>query len=66
MGAILARYSRRNRIRDGRSGMQTTLWFGVTIVGVAVRRGKSQHWNVVDQGVAVAVLIGGWLLLRME
>lgn len=42
---------------------QTLLWFGVTIVGIALISGKFFHWQKLDQVVAVAVLIGiGWLM----
>ncbi|HYR86493.1 MAG TPA: hypothetical protein VE422_20565 [Terriglobia bacterium] len=44
---------------------QTILWFGVTIIGIAVLSGSSLRWAVVDQSVAVLVLAGiGWLLFR--
>jgi len=45
--------------------MQTMLWFGVTIVGVAVASGKFAQWRVTEQVVAVGVILGiGWLLAR--
>jgi hypothetical protein len=45
--------------------MQTLLWFGVTIIGVALLSGQFARWDRLDQAVAVAVLAGiGWLLFR--
>jgi hypothetical protein len=45
--------------------MQTIVWFGVTIVGVAVVSGKFAHWRGTEQLVAVSVLLGiSWLLIR--
>ncbi len=45
--------------------MQTLLWFGSTLIGVALLSGRFLHWRHVDQIVAVFVLIGiGWLLSR--
>ena len=45
--------------------IQTLLWFGVTIIGVALLSGHFARWERVDQAVAVAVLAGiGWLLFR--
>ena len=44
---------------------QTLLWFGATIVGVAVLSGRFVGWHAIDQAVAIAVLAGiGWLLFR--
>jgi len=44
---------------------QTILWFGITLLGVAIFSGKFFRWSRTDQIVAVAVLAGiGWLLLR--
>lgn len=46
--------------------IQTLVWFGVTIVGVAFVSGRVLRWPMVDQGVAVVVLLGiGWLLVRI-
>jgi hypothetical protein len=45
--------------------MQTIIWFGVTIVGVAVASGKFTHWGRMEQLVAVGVVLGiSWLLVR--
>jgi hypothetical protein len=45
--------------------IQTLIWFGVTIVGVALVSGRVFLWPVRDQVVAVGVLAGiGWLLFR--
>lgn len=45
--------------------VQTLIWFGVTLVGVAIISGKVLRWPLLDQAVAVAVLVGiGWLLYR--
>jgi len=45
--------------------IQTVIWFGVTIAGVALVSGSFLKWQVADQAVAVLVLVGiGWLLLR--
>jgi hypothetical protein len=45
--------------------IQTLIWFGVTIVGVAIASGKFAQWRSVEQLVATGVLLGiGWLLVR--
>ena len=45
--------------------VQTLLWFGVTIVGVAVVNGRFAGWRPLDQVVAAFVLAGlGFLLVR--
>jgi hypothetical protein len=45
--------------------VQTTLWFAVTIIGVAVTSGAFLNWRRIDQVVSAAVLCGvGWLLLQ--
>lgn len=45
--------------------VQTLLWFGVTIVGVAAVSGRFFAWRALDQAVAAFVLAGlGWLLVR--
>lgn len=45
--------------------IQTLIWFAVTLVGVALAGGNLFKWQLVDQVVALSVLIGiGWLLLR--
>ena len=44
---------------------QTLIWFGTTIVGVALISGKFLRWQTIDQIVAVVILLGiGWLLFR--
>jgi hypothetical protein len=44
---------------------QTLVWFAATIIGVALLSGQFLRWQAIDQGVAIAVLIGtGWLLAR--
>lgn|SRR5512145_2972219 len=45
--------------------IQTLIWFGVTIVGVAVVNGRFLAWPAADQVVAAGVLLGlGWLVIR--
>ena len=45
--------------------VQTVLWFGVTLFGVAMGSGKFLRWPLIDQIVSMLVLIGiAWLLLR--
>ena len=45
--------------------MQTMLWFGITIVGVAVTSGRFAQWRATEQIVAGGVILGiGWLLMR--
>ena len=45
--------------------IQTLLWFGVTIIGVAVLQGRFFQWQVAEQVVAVSVFLGlGWLISR--
>ena len=45
--------------------VQVLLWFGVTIVGVAILQGRFFQWQVLEQVVAVHVLLGlGWLISR--
>lgn len=45
--------------------VQTLLWFGVTIVGVALLSGKVAQWQRIDQFVGIGVLAGiGWLLFH--
>jgi hypothetical protein len=45
--------------------IQTLIWFGVTIVGVAIASGKFAHWRGTEQLVATGVLLGiSWLLVR--
>ncbi len=43
----------------------TLLWFGATIIGVALLSGRFLGWHLAEQAVAVAVLLGiGWLMAR--
>lgn len=43
----------------------TLLWFGATIIGVALLSGRFLGWHLAEQVVAVAVLLGiGWLMAR--
>lgn len=45
--------------------VQTMVWFGVTIVGVAVVSGRFMQWRAMDQMVAAGVILGiSWLLVR--
>jgi hypothetical protein len=45
--------------------VQTMIWFGVTIVGVAVVSGRFLQWRAMDQMVAAGVILGiGWLFVR--
>ena len=45
--------------------VQTLLWFGMTIVGVALLSGRFAQWQLVDQIVSFGVLGGiAWLLFR--
>jgi hypothetical protein len=45
--------------------IQTLLWFVITIVGVAVLRGRFFAWPASDQVVAFGVMAGlAWLLTR--
>jgi hypothetical protein len=56
-----------NEVRIATPEIQTLIWFGVTIVGVALLSGKFVQWRSIDQGVAVAVLLGiGWLFVRVR
>jgi hypothetical protein len=56
-----------NEVRVVAPEIQTLVWFGVTIVGVALLSGKFVQWRSIDQGVAVAVLLGiGWLFVRVS
>jgi hypothetical protein len=40
------------------TGVQTLLWFTVTIVGVAIGTGELSHWRPTDQGLAAAIVVG--------
>lgn len=45
--------------------IQTLTWFAVSLIGVALLSGKFFKWPLVDQAVALAVLVGvGFLLVR--
>lgn len=45
--------------------IQTIGWFTATIIGVAIFSGKFFHWQIVNQIVGIAVLLGVvWLLVR--
>ncbi|SRR6266496_5956387 len=45
--------------------MQVIIWFGATIVGVAVASGKFAQWRATEQLVAAGVVLGiSWLLVR--
>lgn len=45
--------------------LQTIIWFGVTLVGVALVSGHFFHWPRTEQMVALGVIVGiGWLLVR--
>jgi hypothetical protein len=44
---------------------QTLIWFGVTIIGVALISRKFFAWEMIDQVVAIFVFLGvSWLLFR--
>jgi hypothetical protein len=45
--------------------IQTLIWFGVTIIGIALVSRRFLTWQTIDQLVAVCVFLGiGWLLFR--
>lgn len=45
--------------------VQTIGWFIVTIIGIAILSGKFLQWQIIDQIIAVLIIIGvGWLLFR--
>ncbi len=45
--------------------IQTLIWFGVTIVGVAILGGRAIQWPWLDQLIAINVLFSiGWLISR--
>lgn len=47
--------------------LQTLIWFGVTMVGVAMISGRAFRWPLVDQVVGAMVLGGiAWLLVRIS
>ena len=43
--------------------VQTLVWFGVTIVGVALLGGRFFHWQLVEQLAAINILLSLGLLL---
>jgi hypothetical protein len=46
---------------------QALIWFGVTIIGVAVLSGRFVNWRLTEQVVAGFVLLGiGWLMVRTQ
>jgi NhaP-type Na+/H+ or K+/H+ antiporter len=46
--------------------VQTLMWFGVTIAGVALLSRTFIRWHPADQVVAIGVLVGiGWLMYRV-
>ncbi len=48
-----------------RAEIQTLIWFGVTIIGVAILHGRFFQWNPLEHIVAVNVVLGlGWLISR--
>jgi uncharacterized membrane protein YoaK (UPF0700 family) len=45
--------------------LQTTCWFAMTIIGVAIANHQFAKWVPLDQLIAVAVLCGiAWLIMR--
>lgn len=45
--------------------IQTTIWFGVMVVGVALISGSFFKWRLPEQIIAVLVIVGiGWLSVR--
>ncbi len=45
--------------------IQTLIWFGVTIIGVAIFHGRFFQWDPLEHIVAVNVVLGlGWLISR--
>lgn len=45
--------------------VQTLIWFGVTILGVAILGGRALQWPLFDQVIAANVLVSlGWLITR--
>ena len=45
--------------------IQTLIWFGITIIGVALISGRFLQWETIDQVIAVIVILGiTWLLFR--
>ena len=47
--------------------VQAMIWFTATIVGVALASGRLGAWPVLDQVVAISVIVGvGWLMVRQS
>lgn len=45
--------------------VQTAIWFSVTLIGVAFISGQFFRWPLLEQAVAIAVLLGmSWLMFR--
>jgi hypothetical protein len=45
--------------------IQTLIWFAVTVIGVTILGGRFLHWPLLEQIVAVNVLVSlGWLITR--
>ena len=45
--------------------IQTLIWFGVTIIGVAILGGRVPEWAVIDRIVGANVILSiGWLITR--
>jgi len=45
--------------------IQTVSWFAVTLIGVAFFSGRFASWRLLDQAIAVLVLMGiAWLMVR--
>lgn len=45
--------------------VQAVMWFGVMMVGVALFSGAFFRWRLLEQAVAIVVLLGiGWLSFR--
>ena len=60
---IAARYLREYHIDAPE--IQALIWFGVTIIGVALLSGRFVHWRLIDQAVALLVVFGiAWLVFR--
>jgi len=45
--------------------IQTLIWFGVTIIGVAIIGGRLGDWQLIDQILGANVILSlGWLITR--